>query len=175
MQRQFLVDPFNEFWNHAMILVGFYFSISFWACCWGFSILDPYYYRLLVNGRKGKTIMRFPTWRHRVGIKMRAVGCVSQVALNWQIERERGRGREGESEGETRELIVDTAYPTRSGGDFSWSGRSPNQELAAQQMLLVMGIMCSNPDKKDDAIDGALLRAWDKMKQEQGAIAASIG
>lgn len=40
-------------------------------------------------------------------------------------------------------------------------------------MLLVMGIMCSNPDKKDDAIDGALLRAWDKMKQEQGAMAAS--
>ena len=46
--------------------------------------------------------------------------------------------------------------------------RAPNQELAQQQMLLVMGIMASNPDKKDDAIDGALLRAWDKMKQEQG-------
>ena len=91
------------------------------------------------------------------------------------MARERERGREGGREGETRELIVDTAYPTRSGCDFSWSGRSPNQELAAQQMLLVMGIMCSNPDKKDDAIDGALLRAWDKMKQEQGAMAASIG
>ena len=74
------------------------------------------------------------------------------------IERERGRERRG-----------DTAYPTSSGGDSS--GRSPNQELASQQMLLVMGIMCSNPDKKDDAIDGALLRAWDKMKQEQGAMA----
>ncbi|CAK9101015.1 Probable plasma membrane ATPase (PAT2) (Proton pump) [Durusdinium trenchii] len=46
--------------------------------------------------------------------------------------------------------------------------RAPNQELAQQQMLLVMGILASNPDKKDDAIDGALLRAWDKMKQEQG-------
>jgi len=46
--------------------------------------------------------------------------------------------------------------------------RSPNQELAMQQMLLVMGIMSSNPDKKDDAIDGALLRAWDKMTSEQG-------
>lgn len=40
-----------------------------------------------------------------------------------------------------------------------------------QQMLLVLGIMSSNADKKDDAIDGALLRAWDKMKQEQGALA----
>jgi len=40
-----------------------------------------------------------------------------------------------------------------------------------QQMLLVMGIMSSNPDKKDDAIDGALLRAWDKMTSEQGAAA----
>eukprot|EP00435_Cladocopium_sp_Y103_P054673 s391_g17.t2 len=52
--------------------------------------------------------------------------------------------------------------------------RSPNQDLAAQQMLLVMGIMCSNPDKKDDAIDGALLRAWDKMKQEQGDAPAKM-
>lgn len=40
-----------------------------------------------------------------------------------------------------------------------------------QQMLMVMGIMSSNPDKKDDAIDGALLRAWDKMTSEQGAAA----
>ena len=42
-------------------------------------------------------------------------------------------------------------------------------------MLLVMGIMSSNPDKKDDAIDGALLRAWDKMKQEQGAMFSACG
>ena len=42
-------------------------------------------------------------------------------------------------------------------------------------MLLVMGIMSSNPDKKDDAIDGALLRAWDKMKQEQGAMLSACG
>ena len=27
--------------------------------------------------------------------------------------------------------------------------RAPNQELAQQQMLLVMGILASNPDKKD--------------------------
>ena len=118
-----------------MILVGFYFSISFWACCWGFSILDPYYYRRLVNGRMGKTIMRFPYletqgWEKNARRWMRFAGS-SQLT--------------GGREGETRELIVDTAYPTRSGCDFSWSGRSPNQELAAQQMLLVMGIMCSNP------------------------------
>ena len=100
------IDPFNEFWNHAMILVGFYFSISFfWACCWGFSTLDPYFYRRLVNGRKGKTIMRFPTWRHRFGIKMHAIGCIWQVALNWQMARERERERERE-----RDKRVDSWY-----------------------------------------------------------------
>ena len=46
--------------------------------------------------------------------------------------------------------------------------RQADQELALKQMLLVMGIMASNADKKDDAIDGALLRAWDEMQKKQG-------
>lgn len=46
--------------------------------------------------------------------------------------------------------------------------RQADQELAQKQMLLVMGIMASNADKKDDAIDGALLRAWDEMQKKQG-------
>jgi len=41
------------------------------------------------------------------------------MARERERKRERERGREGGREGETRELIVDTAYPTRSGCDFS--------------------------------------------------------
>jgi len=40
--------------------------------------------------------------------------------------------------------------------------------LAQKQLVMVMAIMGSNADKKDDAIDGAVLRAFDKMKKEQG-------
>eukprot|EP00931_Biecheleriopsis_adriatica_P032275 TRINITY_DN1884_c0_g1_i4.p1 TRINITY_DN1884_c0_g1~~TRINITY_DN1884_c0_g1_i4.p1 ORF type:complete len:1010 (+),score=253.09 TRINITY_DN1884_c0_g1_i4:47-3076(+) len=47
--------------------------------------------------------------------------------------------------------------------------REDNQERAQKQMLLVMAITASNADKKDDAIDGAVLRAFDKMKDEQGS------
>ena len=51
---------------------------------------------------------------------------------------------------------------------------APNQELALQQMLMVMGILASNADKKDDAIDGSLLRAWEKMTKEQGEAPAKM-
>nr|ACY78118.1 P-type proton ATPase [Symbiodinium sp. DZ-2009a] len=51
---------------------------------------------------------------------------------------------------------------------------APNQELALQQMLIVMGILASNADKKDDAIDGSLLRAWEKMTKEQGEAPAKM-
>ncbi|CAE7264577.1 patB [Symbiodinium natans] len=68
-------------------------------------------------------------------------------------------------------------WPAKKDGfDIVYSSLSgqPDQALAQQQLLMVMGIMSSNADKKDDAIDGALLRAWDKMKQEQGEVPAKM-
>jgi len=54
-------------------------------------------------------------------------------------------------------------------GLSAWRSLTPEQSLKEQQKsLLLMAVMSSNADKKDDAIDGAVLRAYDKAVQDWG-------
>mmetsp|Transcript_106802 Transcript_106802/g.278890 ORF Transcript_106802/g.278890 Transcript_106802/m.278890 type:complete len:1007 (-) Transcript_106802:87-3107(-) len=47
-------------------------------------------------------------------------------------------------------------------------GFSKTSERRTQQALLLMALLSANKDKRDDAIDGAVLRAFDAMKETWG-------
>lgn len=70
-------------------------------------------------------------------------------------------------------INLDKIWPADATAGFEMLGvsyRSSPEELLQEQqkMLMLMAFMASNEDKKDDAIDGSVLRAFDKMDKERG-------
>lgn len=77
-------------------------------------------------------------------------------------------------------INLDKIWPAAPGGfqklasGGSWGSSAEQGTKQQQQNLLLMAVMSSNADKKDDAIDGAVLRGFDKMSAEWGPeVAAS--
>eukprot|EP00933_Yihiella_yeosuensis_P034266 TRINITY_DN27776_c0_g1_i1.p1 TRINITY_DN27776_c0_g1~~TRINITY_DN27776_c0_g1_i1.p1 ORF type:complete len:979 (-),score=190.37 TRINITY_DN27776_c0_g1_i1:225-3161(-) len=66
-------------------------------------------------------------------------------------------------------INLDLIWAANFHKSFEWKPEwGQISEKARQQMLLALAVLASNADKKDDAIDGAVLRAWERMQQEQG-------
>jgi H+-transporting ATPase len=66
-------------------------------------------------------------------------------------------------------IQLDQIWPAADAG-FEVLGLNKAKLETHQQMLMVMAYLASNPDKKDDAVDGAVIRAFEKMEQERGGL-----
>merc|ERR1712232_587553 len=70
-------------------------------------------------------------------------------------------------------INLDLIWPAADGGFdlldvVSATDERPETVLRArQQMLLLMALVSANADKKDDAIDGAVLRAFERMNEDR--------
>jgi len=66
-------------------------------------------------------------------------------------------------------INFDLIWPAVSRAFENFATKSDNgaQDAGKQQVLLVMAMLAANKDKRDDAIDGAVIRAFEKFDAEQ--------